>query len=216
MTASDRATALSILGYGSSAKILGDPFPLGGYSGLELGLQTEMLQTERISSLGAGAVSQTQTSYSMLTIGKGLFNNLDVLAHFSLLGQSENISNFGSQIRWGFFQASYFPIYMSTILHWNTSNFSNLITTNTYGLDLIAGFKAGDVTLYFGGGPVQTSGVFSGGSGGITDNGETVKSGLKDSRFIAGMNVKMGNMFFAGEIDNYTSAVYSAKLGYRY
>jgi hypothetical protein len=216
LNATDRATALSILGYGSASKILDDPFPLGGYSGLELGFQTDLIQTERISGLGSGAVSQTQTSYTTLSLGKGLFNNVDLFAQLSLLGQRESVSSYGTQFRWGFFQASYFPIYMSTNLHWSTSNFSNLIATNSYGLDLIVGFKADDVTLYFGGGPIHSDGTFSGGTGGITDTGETVKSSLQDVRFIAGLNVKFGNGFFAGEIDNYQTAVYSAKIGYRY
>ena len=216
MSTADMNKALQIFGYGSATKVLDDPYPLGGYDGLEIGFSNETMHTDRISSLGAGATQQSQTSYQSVTLGKGIYNNIDTFVSFSLLGQAENISEVGGQIRWGFFQASYLPIYLSWILHGNTFNCQNLIVTNSLGMDLIAGFKEGDVTLYFGGGPIRASGNFTGGIGGITSSGQTQGIGILDSRFLAGLNIKFGKYFVVGEIDNYASAAYAAKIGYRY
>jgi hypothetical protein len=217
LTKSDENKILQILGYGSSAKILGDPYPLGGYSGLEVGYSAEILQTDQLAALGSAATMQSQLSYNMITIGKGLYNNIDTFLTFALMGQQENITNVGGQIRWGFFQASYLPIYLSAVLHGNSFNCENTVVTNTVGLDIIAGFKEGDVTLYFGGGTIRVQGTFTGGNGGITSDGGNDSASIAGSRFLAGLNVKFfGKAFFAGEIDNYANAVYSAKLGYRF
>ncbi len=216
LASGDRSKIMQVLGYGSSTKILGDPYPLGGYDGLEVGISTEVLQTDQIAALGTHAQPQAQTSYNTITVGKGIYNNIDSFVTFSLMGQSENVTNLGGQIRWGFFQASYLPIYLSAILHANSFNCENLIVTNTLGMDLIAGFKEGDVTLYFGGGPIRAQGVFSGGLGGITDSGQATGAGIMDSRFLAGLNLKFGKYFIAGEMDNYASAAYAVKLGYRF
>jgi len=212
----DRNKALVILGYGSASKILGDPYPLGGYDGLEIGLSSEYLATQQMAALGNGAQLQSQTTYNTLTVGKGIYNNIDTFLSFSLMGQEENFTNLAGQIRWGFFQASYLPIYFSAILHANSFNCENLIVTNTVGLDVIVGFKEGDVTLYMGGGPIRASGNYSGGSGGVTDNGQNMGAGIMDNRFIAGLNIKIGKYFVAGEIDNYSTSAYAAKLGYRF
>ena len=51
LTSHDRGQVLAILGYGSAVKILDNPYPLGGYSGLEIGLSTEFINTSQIAKL---------------------------------------------------------------------------------------------------------------------------------------------------------------------
>ncbi len=216
MTASDRNRALDVLGYGSATKILGDPYPLGGYDGLEVGIATEIMQTDQISALGNKATLQGQTTYNTITIGKGIYGNIDTFVTFSLMGQNENVSDVGGQLRWGFYQASYLPIYLTAIFHGNFFNCENLVVTNSFGMDIIAGFKEGDVTLYFGGGPIQASGNFSGGSGGVTNTGQNSGNSISGSRFLGGLNIKVGRYFIVGEIDNYDQPAYAGKLGYRF
>lgn len=216
LTQKDRDAALEILGYGTAVKILDDPYPLGGYSGFEIGLSSEILSTAEISRLGAKSTTQSETSYQTINVGKGVYNNIDTFLQFSFLGQQENMAHFGGQVRWGFYQAEYLPVYLSLNVHGASTNFQNLISTTAYGLDLIAGFKEGDVTLFFGGGPIKAQGVFSGGSGGVTDTGETLKNSLQDSRFLAGLNIKFDKIFVSLELDRYSYPVYSAKLGFRF
>ena len=46
-----RIETLEILGPSSAPKILGNPYPLGGYSGVELGYSVQILPTEKLSEL---------------------------------------------------------------------------------------------------------------------------------------------------------------------
>jgi len=216
LSASDRNTALEILGFGTAMKILGDPFPLGGYSGIEFGLSTSILSSSDISRLGNRSTSQTETSYQMLTAGKGLYKDVDILVGFAFAGQTENIQSFGMQLRWGFFQAEYLPVYASLVFSSANTRFNNFIVTNNYNYDLILGFKEGDVTLYFGGGVLTAQGEFSGGNGGITNSGLTEYNSLVGNHFLAGINIKFSNLFTAFELDRNSAPTYSAKLGYRF
>ncbi|GIL18500.1 MAG: hypothetical protein BroJett040_22510 [Oligoflexia bacterium] len=216
LSAQDRRSALEILGMGSSMKILGDTFPLGGYSGVEFGLTNEVISTAEISRLGAKSPQQGEISYSVLTFGKGLYNNLDLFLQFTPFGQSEEISNFGAMVRYGFFQGEYLPVHLSLNLHGTSTNFQNLIVANTQGLDLVSGFNVDDVTLYFGAGYLKTQGTFMGGAGGVTSTGETLNESLNDTHYLVGLNLKFNKWFLALEINRYTQPAYSAKVGYRF
>jgi hypothetical protein len=216
LTGAERGAILEILGGSSSSKILGDPYPLGGYSGLEIGFSTEILTTGDISRYGAHSANQSETAYSVFSIGKGIYNNLDTFINFSFAGQREHISSFGGQLRWSFFEARYLPIYLSLILHGNNTNFSNVLATRTQGLDIIAGFKEQDVTLYVGFGTLSSSGTFAGGTGGITQSGDPAIENATDTRIISGANIKFGDFFLALELDRFVNPVYSAKIGVRY
>lgn len=220
LTGHDRGTALAILGYGSAVKLVDNPYPLGGYSGLEVGLSTEIIDTSQIAKLGNGAPTQSQTSYDVLSVGKGFYDNIDVFFQFGFLGQAEQITNFGGQLRWGFFEAKSLPIFASLVVHGNSANFNNQIDTNSFGVDLVGGVTEGDATVYVGVGTLRSMGVFTGGSaatGGITDTSITERNGIEDNRFLGGLNVKIAKeAFVAGEIDSYTQPAYSAKLGLRF
>ena len=216
MTSTDRQTALEALGYGSGTKLLGDPYPLGGYSGVELGITSEIIPTSDISRLGSKATQQTETSYSVLTLGKGLYNNVDGFIQFGLSGTAENISNYGGQLRWGFYQAEYVPAFLSLVLSGSTTNFQNLIITNNQALDLVTGINVDDVTLYLGTGQMRVQGTFVGGASGITDTSETLRESISGNHFLAGVNLKFSKVFLAMQIDRYTQANYSAKLGFRF
>jgi hypothetical protein len=229
MNASDRRKALEILGLSSSAKILGNPYPLGGFSGVEIGYTTEVIATGDISTFGdKRAETQKETSYSLLTLGKGLYHNVDIFLQFTPFRQGEDISNFGGQLRWGFYQAEYLPAHLSLMAYGNSSNFQNQISTVSSGADLIVGFSVQDMTLYTGIGAARASGKFMGGADGLTaadpDPATGLPSATKDtkteevsaSHYVAGINVKFAKIFFAMQLDRYTQATYSAKLGIRF
>jgi hypothetical protein len=216
MTSADRLVALEALGYGTSAKLLGDPYPLGGYSGVEIGITTEVISTADLARLGTKATRQSETSYSAMTLGKGLYHDVDGFLQFSLTSNSENISNFGGQVRWGIYQAEYIPAFLSLVLSGSSTNFQNLIITNNQGLDLILGVNVDDVTLYLGAGRLATQGTFIGGASGITDTGTTMKESVVGSHYLAGINLKFSKVFLAMQIDRYTESNYSAKLGVRF
>ncbi len=205
-----------ILGFSSAEKILSNPYPLGGFDGVEIGFSTEVISTGDLSSLGAKASSQSETNYSLVTLGKGLYNNIDLFVQFSPFTQEENINNFGGQFRWGFYQADYLPAHLSFVASGNAVNFQNKISTVSTGFDLVAGFSVQDLTLYTGLGWVRVIGTFSGGSEGITASGTSARVDLSESHYVGGVNLKFSKAFLALEIDRYTQATYSAKLGTRF
>jgi hypothetical protein len=216
MTKKNREVSTRILGLGSSMKILSDPYPLGGYAGFEIGLTSEILSTADISHMGSSSNQKSEISYSMLSMGKGIFNNLDLYVQFTPTLQSENISGYGAQMRWTFLEADYFPFYLTFAPYANSMNFKNQITTLTQGYDLFATFNVENISLYFGTGPVRSVGTFSGGTNSVTNTGVEESEDVADSHFAVGLNIRMNKAFIAFQNDRYNESVYSFKLGYRF
>jgi len=216
MDKGDRKAVVEMLGLSSSMKLLGDPYPLGGYSGVEVGIASEVIATEELSRLGNKAPSSNETNYSLLTLGKGLYNNLDIFVQFTPFSQKEDLTNFGGMLRWGFYQAEYMPAHLSLVAYANSMSYQNKITCSSLGYDLVAGFSVEDVTLYTGFGLVKSQATFIGGADGVTDSGITEREDTQQAHYLAGLSLKFSKIFFAAQLDRYTEATYSAKLGYRF
>lgn len=216
LTRAEQRTAAEILGYTTMPKILGNPYALGGYDGVEIGYSFEVLRTDELSRLGSKTRTQTETSYSVLTFGKGLYHNIDIFFQVSPFTQEESISNFGGQLRWGFFQAEYLPISLSLNMSANTTNFQNLIFSNNQGADLLAAISVQDLTLYTGIGQARAISHFVGGIDGITESGDTGIVDISQMHYLAGINIKLSQVFLALQLDRHTQETYSAKLGLRF
>jgi hypothetical protein len=216
LNSADRKKATEILGLSSATKVLGNPYPLGGFSGVEIGYSKEIIPTSEIGRLGSRAESKSETSYQVLTLGKGLYNNIDVFVQMTPQTQDESIWGFGGQLRWGFYQAQYMPIHLSLMTYANSMTFNNQIQTLTEGSDLVAGFSVEDVTLFTGVGFVSSTGTFIGGASGVSASGDTTQEQVSDAHYVAGVNLRLQSAFLAMEIDRYTQAIYSAKIGMRF
>ncbi|HWU43177.1 MAG TPA: hypothetical protein VN132_07060, partial [Bdellovibrio sp.] len=168
LSPSDQKRALEILGFGTASKILDNPYPLGGYTGFEVGLTSEFIPVEDLANLGNKTSDSGEFNYYTLTLGKGFYYNVDALLYFTPAIQSQKVQNFGGQLRWGFYEASFFPISFSAIIYAGGANFSNLINVTTTGLDLVATVAIDNVAIYFGEGRVRAQGTFIGGADGIT------------------------------------------------
>ncbi len=216
MGEADRQSALRILGLGTGYKTIGDPYPLGGYMGFELGVSYELLSTAQIAKLGSGTGVQGDTSYVNFTLGKGLFYDVDFYLNFSPLGQAEKFSSFGGAIRWGILEMQSLPVHFSLQAAANSANFQNKVNTTTQSLDLIGGWNFQDVVMYGGVGVIRSSGLFVGGAGGITDNGETMTESVSETHTFGGISVKYSTYFVAVQVDRASQAAYALKLGVRY
>lgn len=212
----EQVRTLQILGFGSAAKVLGNPFPLGGYSGIEVGLSSEFIPVDDLASLGSTTQDKGEFNYQTLTISKGLYHNVDTLVYFTPTIQEERMLNYGMQLRWGFFQADFFPLTLTAMLYGGGANFSNLINVNTMGMDLLASVTMDRVSLYVGTGRVRATGTFIGGPDGITADQKTVTQDIVDDHSVFGLSVKIARIFVAMEVDRYVDSVYSAKLGFRF
>ncbi|MDG0815486.1 hypothetical protein [Bdellovibrio svalbardensis] len=216
LTTSDQIRALEILGLGTSSKVLDNPYPLGGYTGFEVGLTSEFIPMEDLSKLGSKTSDSGEFNYYTLTLGKGLYYNVDTLFYFTPAIQTQKVQSFGGQVRWGFYEASFFPISFSAMAYAGGANFSNLINVTTLGFDLIATVAIDNVALYFGEGRINAQGTFIGGADGITATKETEKQYVTEAHTLAGLNVNIAKFFVALEIDRYVDSVYSGKLGFRF
>lgn len=216
LSADERHRMTELLGLSTGSKILGNPYPLGGYAGIEVGYEYQVISTSEIAQMGSKPSETSEVGVTQLTLGKGLYNNVDLYLEFTPFSQSADVTSYGGQIRWGFYQAEYLPAHLSLILSANSTNFENKATFSSQGGDIVAGFTVQDVTLYTGLGWARAYGNFMGGVSGITDDQSTDKTSASSMHYVAGMNVKYQRMFLALELDRYTDANYAAKLGCRF
>ena len=228
MSESERTIALQILGFGSASKLLTNPFPLGGHSGFEMGVSSEYLQVQDLSSLGDKSTRNRELNYNSFSVAKGLFYNVDASAHFTPAFQKEDLSSYGAQLRWGFYQFPFLPGGLSLVVDRSETNYGNLLSTQTTGQDLIATVVVEDVALYFGIGQAKSKGTFSGGTlnGTVTESAtdacfsatycDSVRQELNQTHTVFGVNVSFNEFFGAVEINRYFISSYSAKIGWRF
>lgn len=216
LSVSDQNRALEILGFGSAPKLLQNPYPLGGYSGIEFGVASEFIPLDDLSHLGSKSRDSGELNYYTLTFGKGFYYNLDMLIYFTPSFQNEYVQGFGGQLKWGFFEAKFFPIAFSVVTYAGGANFSNLINVNTLGTDLIANISIDNMDVYFGAGRVRSQGIFIGGTNGITASNSTEYSMVSESHSLFGLCFSLSSYFAAIEINRYADSVYGTKIGYRF
>lgn len=217
MNAGDRQETLRIIGLGTGAKALTDPYSLGGYSGLEFGLSFETIPTEDLARLGNRLASpQADVTIPKFTIGKGLFSNIDFFIHFIPYNQRTELSQYGGMLRWNFYEGSSVPVSASVVAHMNTGNINNLVTTRASGIDLMGGINVNEVALYAGIGMLQATGSFVGGASGLTDTGRNEIEGVSTLHTVVGGTVRIRKVFIALQLDRYTQSVISGKIGLRF
>lgn len=217
MNAGDRQEALRIVGLGTGPKALTDPYSLGGYSGLEFGLSLETVPTEDLARLGNRLASpQADVTIPKFTIGKGLFSNLDFFIHFIPYNQRTELSQYGGMVRWSFYEGSSVPLSASLIGHMNSGNIGNLMTTRSFGVDIMGGINVNEVALYAGVGMIQATGSFAGGTSGVTNSGRYEIEGVSALHTVAGGTVRIRKVFVAVQLDRYTQSVLSGKIGLRF
>jgi len=216
LTSDDRDQVVEILGLGTSSKILTIPYPLGGYSGLELGVSMESLPVENLALLGDKTASQDTFNYPKISIGKGLLEDTDLFLHFIPFSEQTELTEYGAVFRWNFYKAKNVPGSLSLVGHMNSSNIKDQFTSTSYGIEVLAGITVESLSLYFGIGQVQAKGRFAGGTQGITDTDFEEVSRVKKTHSIIGGSYHFLPYFIAFQIDQYETTVMSAKLGLRY
>ncbi len=216
LTATERAEVIKTLGLNTSGKILSNPYPLGGHSGLEVGLSAVIVDTSEFESLGcqAGEVGcPTQTgeilrelSFTRFHLAKGLYHNLDLFFHFSPPLGRKPVQDFGGLLRWGFFQSPFTPTQLSLILHGNQFNYADSFRAQTLGGLFKAGVNVPQASIYIALGYATSKGQ-------LAPNYESKSVG--DFHSLIGVTLEHQPWFLALQIDRYKDIVYSAKLGLR-
>jgi hypothetical protein len=232
LTSADRKEVIRTVGMNSATKVLSNPYPLGGYSGFEVGYSVEFVNVRDIRRLGSNSEisDDTEWRYSRLTVGKGLYKDVDAFFSFMPPVGSENVSDYGAAVRWSFFQAQFLPINISTLIHFNQLNFNDSFMNRNYGAEVLVGVNVDNFSLYFGGGMIEARGTFIGTVGGVCiDNctvtdidsdanqtDHTVSNEVQETHSVVGLSLHYENLFTAAQVDRYRDAVYSMKLGLRF
>ncbi|MCB0350163.1 MAG: hypothetical protein KDD38_03205 [Bdellovibrionales bacterium] len=220
----DLDEVVQILGFNTGTKFLSNPYPLGGYSGFEVGLSTEFVNSTDLSRLGAGTPKQSSFQYNRISFGKGLYNNTDLFLQFIPFSSSNEISEYGGLFKWNFYQARYLPFSISFLGHYSTINIQDSFINESLGYDLLGGINLSSFALYFGAGEQKARSTFARNvldtgdpniSSGMNSTGTFVTRATQIHSFV-GLHVNVANVFLAAQIDRYEQPVYSAKLGLRF
>ncbi len=209
----DRERITEILGLGNSTKLTSNPYPLGGYSGVEVSYGIEQINTEDVGRMGATSTAQKNLTYSRLSFGKGLYNNLDAFVHFIPYSETIGYSEYGGLLRFCFYQAAFIPASFAITIHANASNMGNVYFAQTRGAELTSGLNVGNLSLYVGVGQVWASGLFS---RSLNASGTDERNELASLHTFAGGSFDLEPYFFAIQADQYTQTVFSGKFGLRF
>lgn len=213
LNSKDQQRALEIVGLSTSAKFLSKSYPLGGYSGVELSLSLEALNTKEIAKLGDTNEESKNQFYPTLTIGKGIYNNSDVFFHFIPASRTSGISKYGLSFRYSFYQAAFLPVNISLVTNASSTNMSNQMVTRNLGFDLMVGMTLSQLSFYLGGGWANSSGEFTGGTSGVTSSGAKELQKVEASHFMFGGTYNFDPFFIGMAIDRYTDTVFTVKTG---
>jgi hypothetical protein len=228
LNGSDRQEVVRTLGLNSATKVLTNPYPLGGYQGFEIGVSTEFINVRDIGKLGAGGLDVTEWRYSRLTIGKGLYDDVDLFVHFLMPIGGVQSTDYGGLLRWSFYQARFLPINISLLVSADQLNFNDAFINRNVGADVIVGVNVDGFAVYFGGGQIHGEGTFTS-SAGVCANDEdctvdpsdpnvnaatrTVVQRVTENHMVVGLSLHFDDLFAAAEVDRYRDAVYSLKAG---
>jgi len=241
LTVSDRKEVVRMVGLNSANKMLSNPYPLGGYSGYEFGYSVEFISVRDMRRLGcepgsAGCPNssesdETELRYSRLTVGKGLYNDVDLFFSFIPPTGGVQISDYGALARWSFYQAKFLPINISALLHYNQLNLADSFVNRNIGAELMVGVNVDNFAVYFGGGTIRAQGTFIGHTAGgrcgedctaeagtkdMDENRRTVTDTIQETHTVVGLSAHYENLFTAAQVDRYRDAVYSLKVGLRF
>jgi hypothetical protein len=211
----DRRSALEIMGPATGSRLLTSPYPLGGWSGFEVGLSRHYVPTSYLTELGDASVSQSDFEYPLLTLGKGLYYDLDLFLSIVPMAQTASINHFSTQVRYQFWQSLNQLFRISGLIYGGTTTLNNQLNMQTYGFDLVGTTTIDRVSLFIGLGTSFTDGRFIGGTKGITNSQATETEKLTLAHQLIGIEWPIDNFFWAAEVDRFKIPYYSLKIGYR-
>jgi hypothetical protein len=208
----DQQVMLQNLGFSMAFRPVDNPAPLGLYSGLELGFSLEDMPTGDIGNLGSRGSTEKSLVYPRFTLGKGIFDNVDLFFSFAPYSEGTGVGIYSGGLRWGFFQATFVPVNFSLVISGTAANLDNLFLSQTVGADIISGINTEPFSFYIGAGTLYGQGQFD---SSITIEQAQTNQIARCFHTLLGATVNIGMAFFAVELDNYNVTNYSFKLGVR-
>lgn len=211
MDGEGKKNVVEVLGFGTLMKFHSNPYPLGGYQGLELSIGQEAVSSGRLAQAGSEESSAGYFTYTNFSVGKGFYSNFDVFFNFAPFGQKIQSQIFGLLLRWNFFDRSNFRL--SAVLHGNGVNVQNQYFSDSSGLDLVASSTFRQFDYYVGFGETTVNATFA---GSLLAVGENTREKRSAYRHFIGLNYQWQSYFATAEYHRVVENTYSFKLGYRF
>lgn len=220
MSAEDRKIVTQVLGFGSTAKFASNPYPLGGWNGVEMAVTQEFISVEKLKDLGVNGSSQGSLSYTQFSFGKGFYENFDGYFSFTLPRQQSEMQNYSGLLRTVVYDFED-KKYMATVdINGQGSNMGNLFSSDSFGYDLVLsqvnswwGYYGGigwlSIKTRFIGNPITAS-------QGLTSNGQTIVDSAEHMRYFAGLMGHYEKYFALMEVQTVYENTWTVKMGYRF
>jgi hypothetical protein len=217
LTQQEQLKALEILGPGTRPKTLANTYPLGGYSGFEIGITYQGINTTDLNGMGTVTQPQDFFSFPSIVIGKGIYHDVDVflitMPYFNDIG----ISQYGANLRWAFYHGQQLPTLFTLAVTANSTNLNNQIIVQNVGFELIASIYVPRFTIYWGVAPTRITGFALGtvNGTGVGLSQQTELSSLSLSPLFLGASLKYEDFFWTVQIDGSNHPAYTTRLGFR-
>lgn len=215
LNSADRTNILKIIGLPSSTKLLSNPYPIGGSSGVEIGVSQTIIGTEELEGIGDSSGDQKDFSLTQVNLSKGLFRDFDIGVELTPMTTFQ-VQSFSFQARTVLTKSADTSPVISLFLFTTNTNFKNLVQVETYGADLIGAVHTEKISLYTGFGNIRTFGKFAGGSSTLNSSNKTETSAINSLHLLLGTSVQFKPYFLSVQMDRYDQITYSAKIGTRF
>lgn len=216
LNSQERKELMKIIGLTTSSKLVSNPYPLGGYLGLEIGYNVEYIEMNQANNIGKQTYDIKNFYYPQISVGKGIYNNIDILVHFIPFNEKRGLSNYGGIFRWNFYEGIFYPYFFSFIMHINNVNISDYLNLQSSGYELLAGLYVDFFSIYFGLGPVKCYGEFLGGNSNFTESNEQEEESITGLHYYLGMTFHYKKVYFGLQLDKYYfDIIYGVSLGLR-
>jgi hypothetical protein len=146
-------------------------FPLGGYSGIRIGLSHKEISNNQLRQSYPETSNIPDLKLTEFHFSKGLYSNVDFYISFIPLGGNGNLSSFAGGIKWGFLELDSKPIQFLVSLSGRSTNWTNQVTFLNQTFDVIGQYSINQFYGYLGIGSAFVRSQFIGGSHGITLSG---------------------------------------------
>jgi hypothetical protein len=208
----DQLTILQTIGFATAFRPIDSPYPLGLYSGVEIGMSIEDIPTGDLGYLGTGASVEKSVVYPKFSLGKGLFESVDLFFSFVPYTQGTSLGVYSGALRWAFYQATFVPATFSLLISGSSTNLDNLFFAQTEGPDIVTGVNADPFSFYIGAGTLYGQGQYD---QSITIEGAATNQVARAFHTLLGATLTLDQVFAAIELDNYATTTFSFKIGVR-
>lgn len=215
LTSAEQEDFLHLFGVQTTAKLLTNPYPLGGYDGFDIGVSITSVSLKDFDTTN---LKSEKLPYASFSIAKGLFNDVDIYFNFVPPLRQNNISNYSVLVKWSFNEGMFLPVVWSLSAHTGATNAADQFTSKSTGFELSGGYSFNRLSIYGGVGFVTSAGRFIGNKNGVnfTLSGADETNALSSNHLFIGGFYQVRRYYAAFQIDQYNELITTSKVGIRF